>query len=276
MVAGARPRLLDGLWPEYNHHDNHTGRLITSLTAQPRRGTIYAAKAIVLTSLTLITSFIAFFVGQALLSGHGVSASLFHSVTIPLNANVSCPQGPGPGGGGRGLPPGCKVVFSGVDVISPSTVLMAIIGCALSRSASATRKPWFSDMAADPVLPDGVAVREVTAEADLSEIAAMESEVWAEDWSWLADDLITRIASAPADTAVFAVSDEAGLWGGSTLAAWRRRGIYRALVAIRAQRAAARGVRYLEVDASEASAPILRQLGFRAATTPYVWAPPNL
>jgi ABC-2 type transport system permease protein len=108
-----------------------TGMIRTSLTAQPRRGTIYAAKAIVLTSLTLMTSFIAFFVGQALLSGHGVSASLFHSVTIPLNANVSCPQGPGPGGGGRGLPPGCKVVFSGVDVISPSTVLMAIIGCAL-------------------------------------------------------------------------------------------------------------------------------------------------
>jgi ABC-2 type transport system permease protein len=112
-----------------------TGMIRTSLTAQPRRGTIYAAKAIVLTSLTLIvsliTSFVAFFVGQALLSGHGVSASLFHSVTIPLSANVNCPQGPGPGGGGRGLPPGCKVVFSGVDVISPSTVLMAIIGCAL-------------------------------------------------------------------------------------------------------------------------------------------------
>ena len=111
-----------------------TGMIRTSLTAQPRRGTIYAAKAIVLTSLTLIvslvTSFIAFFVGQALLSGTGVSASLFHSVTIPQNANVNCPQ-QGVGGGGGGLPPGCKVVFSGTDVISPSTVLMAIIGCAL-------------------------------------------------------------------------------------------------------------------------------------------------
>ena len=110
-----------------------TGMIRTSLTAQPRRGTIYAAKAIVLTSLTLIislvTSFIAFFVGQALLSSSGVSASLFHSVKIPQNANVNCPQGPGPGGGG--LPPGCKVVFSGTDVISPSTVLLAIIGCAL-------------------------------------------------------------------------------------------------------------------------------------------------
>jgi ABC-2 type transport system permease protein len=110
-----------------------TGMIRTSLTAQPRRGTVYAAKAIVLTSLTLIvsliTSFIAFFVGQALLSSSGVSASLFHSVTIPQNANVTCPQ-KGLGGGG-GLPPGCKVVFSGTYVISPSTVLLAIIGCAL-------------------------------------------------------------------------------------------------------------------------------------------------
>jgi ABC-type transport system involved in multi-copper enzyme maturation permease subunit len=111
-----------------------TGMIRTSLTAQPRRGTVYAAKAIVLTSLTLIvslvTSFIAFFVGQALLSSSGVSASLFHSVTIPQNANVTCPQ-KGAGGGGGGLPPGCKVVFSGTDVISPTTVLLAIIGCAL-------------------------------------------------------------------------------------------------------------------------------------------------
>jgi ABC-2 type transport system permease protein len=110
-----------------------TGMIRTSLTAQPRRGTVYAAKAIVLTSLTLIvsmiTSFIAFFVGQALLSSSGVSASLFHSVTIPQNANVNCPQGVG--GGGGGVPPGCKVAFSGTYVISPSTVLLAIIGCAL-------------------------------------------------------------------------------------------------------------------------------------------------
>src|ERR1700691_4979491 len=112
-----------------------TGMIRTSLTAQPRRGTVYAAKAIVLTSLTLIvslvTSFIAFFVGQALLSGTGVSASLFHSVTIPLNANVTCPQQDAPGGAVNGLPPGCKVVYSGAYVIHPSTVLLAIIGCAL-------------------------------------------------------------------------------------------------------------------------------------------------
>jgi ABC-2 type transport system permease protein len=109
-----------------------TGMIRTSLTAQPRRGTIYAAKAIVLTSLTLVislvTSFAAFFLGQALLSSSGVSASLFHTVRIPQNANMTCPAGVG---GGGGVPPGCKVQFSGTDVIHPSTVLFAIIGCAL-------------------------------------------------------------------------------------------------------------------------------------------------
>jgi GNAT superfamily N-acetyltransferase len=149
-------------------------------------------------------------------------------------------------------------------------------------------------MAADPVLPDGVTLSRVTGEADFHAIAAMESEVWGQDWSFLAGSLIRRTAAAPDDIAVYAVSDDAtgqvisaawivffpgtqfaGLWGGSTLSDWRSRGIYRALVAARAQVAAARGTRYLEVDASDDSAPILRRLGFQAitTTTPYVWTP---
>src|SRR5439155_1478176 len=68
----------------------------------------------------------------------------------------------------------------------------------------------------------------------------------------------------------------ATLWGGATLPAWRGRGIYRALVAHRARLAADRGCRYLEVDASDDSRPILERLGFAAVTTttPYVWSPP--
>ena len=101
-----------------------TGMIRTSLTAQPRRGVVYAAKAIVFTAVTLVisvvTSCVAFFVGQAIYSSHGVAASLFHTVTIPANANVTC-SGPGP----------CTATFSGTDVIDPSTVLTAIIGTAL-------------------------------------------------------------------------------------------------------------------------------------------------
>jgi ABC-2 type transport system permease protein len=101
-----------------------TGMIRTSLTAQPRRGVVYAAKATVFTAVTLVislvTAFVAFFVGQAFYSSKGVAASLFHTVTIPANANVTC-NGPGP----------CTATFSGTDVITPSTVLTAIIGTVL-------------------------------------------------------------------------------------------------------------------------------------------------
>jgi ABC-2 type transport system permease protein len=112
-----------------------TGMIRTSLTAQPRRGVVYAAKAIVFTSVTLIislvTSFIAFFLGQALI-GHGVSASLFHTVRIHANAVVHCggPVAKAPGGG----PGACAhlvVTYSGTDVITPTAVLAAIVGTAL-------------------------------------------------------------------------------------------------------------------------------------------------
>ncbi|KAB8195370.1 GNAT family N-acetyltransferase [Nonomuraea phyllanthi] len=64
----------------------------------------------------------------------------------------------------------------------------------------------------------------------------------------------------------------ASLWGGGTVPEWRGRGLYRALVAHRAREAAARGYRYLQVDASDQSRPILLRLGFEAltTTTPYV------
>ncbi len=147
-------------------------------------------------------------------------------------------------------------------------------------------------IAAEPVLPGGVVLRQVTAEADMRRIAAMESEVWDADRTWTGDHLIREVAAAPDGYRVLtaeaggqvvaagwleirAGSQFAGLWGGATLREWRGRGIYRALVARRAQLAAARQVPYLHVDASSDSAPILRRLGFRpiATTTPYVWTP---
>jgi ribosomal protein S18 acetylase RimI-like enzyme len=70
-------------------------------------------------------------------------------------------------------------------------------------------------------------------------------------------------------------SEFASLWGGSTLPQWRRRGIYRELVRRRALEAADRGFRYLQVDASDDSRPILERLGLVkiTETTPYVWKP---
>ena len=59
-------------------------------------------------------------------------------------------------------------------------------------------------------------------------------------------------------------TDFATLWGGATLPEWRGQGIYRALVAQRTRLAAERGRRYMEVDASDDSRPILERLGFTA------------
>ena len=150
-----------------------------------------------------------------------------------------------------------------------------------------------ADVAAEPRLPEGVRLRAVRELADLQRIADMEAAVWGGDHTWRVTHLQGSIEAAPDDIVVLVAeadgevvsagwlvyqpgTDFAGLWGGSTLERWRGRGIYRALVARRAQYAQARGVRYLQVDASDDSRPILDRLGFRAitTTTPYVWTPP--
>jgi ABC-2 type transport system permease protein len=117
-----------------------TGMIRTSLTAQPRRGVVYAAKAIAFTAVTLVisvvTAFVAFLAGQAVYASSGVGASLFHAAKIPANGNVSClqriPAGPGAPPGAFTCAAGKRVVtVTAWDVIHPSTVLAAIIGTAL-------------------------------------------------------------------------------------------------------------------------------------------------
>ena len=149
-------------------------------------------------------------------------------------------------------------------------------------------------VATDPMLSGGVTLLEVTERNDLDRIAEMERAVWHEDRSWLAEsleaerrvdpDALTIVVAEATGTVVCAAwvrfvggTEFATLWGGATLEEWRGRGIYRAIVAYRANLAAARGFRYLQVDASDDSRPILSRLGFVAVTTttPYVWSPPS-
>jgi GNAT superfamily N-acetyltransferase len=149
-----------------------------------------------------------------------------------------------------------------------------------------------TEIAAEPRVPDGVSLREVTARADFERIAAMERSVWGDEHSWLPDmlesereadpDSLTIVVADAGETVVCAGwiryserTEFAAMFGGATLAEWWRRGIYRATVAYRANLARRRGFRYLEVDASDASRPILERLGFVpvTTTTPYIWSP---
>ncbi|MCL7460789.1 GNAT family N-acetyltransferase [Micromonospora sp. MSM11] len=146
--------------------------------------------------------------------------------------------------------------------------------------------------AAVPVLPEGVRLREVSARKDLERIAAMEEAVWHDDRSHLVTGLAREIEADPQSiTVVVAEADDtvvsagwvryqantgfATLWGGSTLPQWRRRGVYRALVAYRARLAEQHGRTLLQVDCSPESRPILQRLGLVpvTTTTPYVYTP---
>lgn len=141
-----------------------------------------------------------------------------------------------------------------------------------------------------PVDLEGITVRETVDEADFHRLTASAAEAFGKDVSWLADYLLERkdnpnVVVVVAEAAGRIVSSArleivpgtefGGLWGGSTLAEWRGRGIYRALIAHRARVALARGIEYLQVDATEFSRPILERLGFVTVTTTtgYAWKP---
>ncbi|MFF7872421.1 GNAT family N-acetyltransferase [Streptomyces qaidamensis] len=139
--------------------------------------------------------------------------------------------------------------------------------------------------------PEGVRVVPVTGPAGVDLVADVHEKAFGADSSWLRHQLLARLAADP-DTVVAVVAMAggepvsaarmelvpgtpfAGLWGGGTVQEWRGRGIYRTLVAHRARAAAARGYRYLQVDASSQSRPILERLGFvpLTTTTPYEYS----
>ena len=149
-----------------------------------------------------------------------------------------------------------------------------------------------ADIAGEVLLPEAVSLREVTELADLRRLEAMEHAIWGGPRHRMADRLHAEWAADPGGLTILVIeaggevvcgcwarfppsSEFATLWGGGTLPAWRGRGIYRAAVAYRANLAAARGLRLVQVDASDESRPILERLGFAVVTrtTPFVWSP---
>jgi ribosomal protein S18 acetylase RimI-like enzyme len=149
-----------------------------------------------------------------------------------------------------------------------------------------------SSVATQVDLPPGVRLLPVTDEAGVDLLADVHERVFGTDSSRLRRSVLAQLRDRPEAVAMVVAmagdqpvcsarieflpgSSFASLWGGGTLPGWRGQGIYRALIAYRARLAAARGYRYLYVDASPDSQPILSRLGFSrlATTVPYVWDP---
>ncbi|MCX4977252.1 MULTISPECIES: GNAT family N-acetyltransferase [unclassified Streptomyces] len=148
------------------------------------------------------------------------------------------------------------------------------------------------DLVLDAEPPEGVHLLPVTDRAGVDLVADVHEQAFGTDGTRLRhqllaqltgdEDTVVAVVALAGDVPVSAARMEllpgarfAGLWGGGTVEAWRGRGIYRALVAHRARVAADRGYRYVQVDASSQSRPVLTRLGFQplTTTTPYVYTP---
>lgn len=126
-------------------------------------------------------------------------------------------------------------------------------------------------------IPD--AIRRITDPDEIPTVMAVLTEVWNEDFAPLGEELAAQMRDAPDVLSLYAAfvdgkpistawgqyapnSQFVGLWGGSTLPAYRKRGLYTGLLAVRASEAQARGRRFLVADASPMSRPILERYGF--------------
>ncbi|KNC19117.1 acetyltransferase [Arthrobacter sp. RIT-PI-e] len=143
---------------------------------------------------------------------------------------------------------------------------------------------------ADLPLPEGVTLRRVTQERDVQAMSAMQDEVFGNPVSpGTAEALLSRLSArdgtelwvAEADGRIISAGRLepvdgtcfAGIWGGTTLAEWRGRGIYRALTARRARSALDLGRTLIHSDSTEYSRPILERSGLTevGTTKPYHW-----
>ncbi len=151
-----------------------------------------------------------------------------------------------------------------------------------------------ADLVHEVTLPVGVRLREITTDDDWERVRVSVDTVWGPETSWVNDalraeqrrdpDLLVAVAAEDAaSTQVLSYgvlrlqpgTEFCGLWGGSTLAHWRGRGLYRAITSYRARLALDRGYPYARVDTSPDSRPILIGLGMQAVadTRPYVLDP---
>lgn len=126
----------------------------------------------------------------------------------------------------------------------------------------------------------------------IPQILEVQEEVWQKDEGRLAvylSDSLRRHGSLISVYAAYAEgqpvcsawlyydghSPFASLWGGATLAAYRGQGYYTALLAVRIQEAIRRGARFVTVDASPMSRPILERRGFQVMTHAYACSWPG-
>jgi GNAT superfamily N-acetyltransferase len=144
-----------------------------------------------------------------------------------------------------------------------------------------------------PAPPEGVEVRRIEDRQGVADLMAVNAAAFDDARTWSVDHLAARLVDPTLAMYVAYVDGRpvtsgrlevcpgtafAGIYGGGTVPDFRGRGVYRALVAARAEEARRQGYRYLAVDARPTSGPILMRLGFEPISELTAWwsrAPPT-
>lgn len=129
---------------------------------------------------------------------------------------------------------------------------------------------------------------EVNDEKGIRDAISIQEQVWGGDYSGQLAQLVSAKKSSPDDLTIYVVYENSfpvasgwiaytpdspfsGIWGGSTLKESRGKGYYSNLLHKRISDAIKRGKKYLVIDASAMSRPIVEKYGFQfvATTIPY-------
>ncbi|EJN6829730.1 GNAT family N-acetyltransferase [Vibrio cidicii] len=132
-------------------------------------------------------------------------------------------------------------------------------------------------------------ITEVSDSKGIRDAIRVQEQVWGGDLDWQYNNLMSLKQYSPDSVFIYVVyvkdrpvtsawltfngsSPFAGIWGGSTIEEFRGNGYYTLLLNKRIAEAKSRGVKYLTIDASEMSKPIVSKRGFEvvALTKGYI------
>lgn len=165
-----------------------------------------------------------------------------------------------------------RLVAAGFEPEDPDAVMVLDLE---SAPASLLERVQAEDLA--------YTIRRITTREELADVIRVEEQVWGGNFDWIRGRLGAHL-EVPGYLSVYVayVEDEpaatgwiyfhpgsdhfASIWGGSTVEKFRGRGLYTALLARRAREAQQRGYRFLTLDASPMSRPIVARHGFELLT----------
>lgn len=132
-------------------------------------------------------------------------------------------------------------------------------------------------------------VRRITDRGQIEQVIAVLEGVYGGSFAWL-DSRLGKMMDIPGMASIYLAyvdgqpacagwmihysgSRFGGLFGGATLPQYRKLGLYTAVLAARLQEATQRGLRYLYIEPTEMSRPIVTRYGFQTITnsTDYEW-----